>query len=250
MEPTYNSAAESENEEQAVDFNKLFLAQLGSMPQKTGEDAEHEAYHLGNIGISEIRREAVAIIFLLEGSKNLEIWLQDPGNSERAYWHNTARLVLKDFLRSKNLKPDRMTGASVCQDQNDQLFMLLNSDDELFDLFSDDAKEGDIGEDWRELFKRYQIKKVVGRVASRTKDGGIDIEGVEIIDEDLMGNRREEGFLRDLAKEYEMTTTQYLRFRTIVKSAEAKDSDHPGTAIQYHDLAKKIVAGDDSILVK
>jgi len=204
------------------DFYQIFREKLSTI-KSTVKEPPHT---LKELGVHEIIKEAPAIIFGLNEDDKYEpdLWITDPENIPDMYApHADVRRDLGIFLngmdpqliggRSDQVFPDEpIFPAKIIQDADNFLYLLIDGDTV---HFFEKKKNEYLIEQLFNVAQKYKIKKVIGSL-SDSFDAGEKKE--MFINEDLIGEQREDLHLLEIAQEYNMDTTQYMRFIERAKS--------------------------------
>lgn len=233
-----------EGKEKIPDFKAIFdqrLEAISAIPEAEQED--WGSWYEG-LGIKKLKREVPALVFRpIQTEVDLDLWIEDPKNIEDSSQpHDELRSELGALLeRDSDTIRDREVGALLLEDSQGKRYLLV-----------DEIRASGIQHDLQhnqdrqtallDLLRKYDIQKVAGRFHRIRREGDSTSGGGEtevLIDEDLLGKRREELFYINLARQYNMTTSQYLRFRIRTKSAFKA-----GIAVKYDDIAREIIEDD------
>lgn len=210
------------------DFRKIFLEKLKKIEPIPEKDRKYKADGLEAIGIKSLKRRAPALLLLnlpknKEGEREFGLWITDPSLISD-FWqpHFEVEKDLSIFLGiniNDSKFPKYSIGAEILQDDDDKLYLLMNEGPaETLDV---SLKNDKLRIRLLDLLQSYEITRVAGSFPRVHQEVGVSSTREEIkilLDEDLIGKRREDLYLLKFAKEYNMNNTQYMRFRIMVKS--------------------------------
>ena len=241
------------------DFRRIFLEKLGKIEPIPEEDRQDQASGFETIGIKKLKREAPVLLLNLPGSEedeqSFDLWVTDPTTiHHHDQPHVEVERDLAKFLGVHEEDPEfpkYPVGGAILQDDDGLLYLLVDEiRSKRFGYYLDDDKNR---VRLLDLLQRYGISKVAGRFWRKHREGDKFWAGGEtetIIDQDLIGERREDLRLLDIAKKYNMTNTQYMRFRILAKSAidavKQGKIKEPGVKIlrDVEEIAKEVVEAD------
>lgn len=212
-------------EEPLPDFERVFLKRLGEIKPLEREKSEYWSSFFGFKNFKPIKKEIPALLLYSRNQsdkQSCDLWITDPSEIKLIHHpHAQVTADLAEFLKTdtENLFKKFLTypiSARILQDENNTLYLLV--DEGWSDFFTTKISRSLQENSLLDFLDRYKIKKIIG---VHSADNLYLSENIAktIIDEDLIGQRREDLLLYDFAKRYNMTNTQYMRFRVRVKSA-------------------------------
>ena len=237
------------------DFRAIFLKKLEAIKPIPEQDREDWASVYTELGIQKLKREAPVLIFGFQKKEyqdpsSLDLWVTDPKDIRDSFQpHWDVEKGLGDFLGIDVRKYNPLfykIGGHLLQDENDVLYLLVDEIRARTLGYRDPSRLLD-------LMRKYQIDKIVGQFKKVTEKGDTTVYGWEdkvIVDADLIGERRENLRLLNIAKKYNMTNTQFMRFRILAKSSidayKSGKVNEPGVNIlrDVEEIAKEVVAED------
>lgn len=247
----------------SVDFKKIFNDKLANIaPLSEQEDKGFEKI-FKNFEIGKIKKKCPAVIFEGFPENKMQLWIADPKNIvNNNYSHYETRKELKNFLETNKLDPTTTQLADlayIIQDEKEKLFLFFDGQfaeaikksierGKRYDYFFSIKK-------YEDLMRRYGIEKMIGQFTelTTTSNGAIinSYKTENILNEDVLGEIRENEYLFSYAKKYNMTKNQFINFRIrAIAGREAalkdKEAAERGTSylINLDDLAKEVIAQD------
>lgn len=253
----FNNIENKENSK--PDFRRIFAERLTAMPTIPDEEQEEQAGGFEPIGIKKLKRDIPALLLNMpqneEDEQAFDLWITDPETIHYKYEpHDEVRSDLSKSLGINKGDPGfprNLVGARVLEDDDGLLYLLVDEirSKSLDRYMNDDQNRTRL----LDLLQRYGITKVAGTFF-RTKQEGdsmsSDYKTEAIIDQDLIGERREDLRLLSIARKYNMTNTQYMRFRLLAKSAidavKSGEIKEQGVKIlrDVEEIAKEVVGED------
>jgi len=229
------------------DFADEFRRRLSTIPSIYGKNSVLEGKIYRGIGVIRLKHIVPAILFIRD-REALEIWIENPDRIDRVYPHAD----IEDGLKSRfpelqgSISKFGMTSAVVLEDWEDHTY--LSVQDWIGRMIRTKVAEGsdymDVPETnidtLEDLVKRYGLHKIVSRVPKQatTKDGTIHWSREEdVLSPDIVGQYRENSFLRGFQERFDMTPRQFMRFRVLVGGAK-----RAGQPLNYDKLAAEIVS--------
>ncbi len=243
------------------DFKSIFLEKLGAIDPIPEEDREDHASGYEAIGIKKLKREVPAILFFTEKNNEAQfadLWITDPEIITDDFQpHDEVRKDLARFLKVSEGSegfPKLRISATLLQDNEGRLYLLV--DDQRAARVTADLKDKVIAPLLFDFLQKYDIKKVAGlfRETFQEDDGEFDrtISRV-LVNQDFLGEKREDLQLLNIALKYKMTNTQFMRFRIRAKSAidaiKKGKIEEEGAQIltgnNLEDIAREVVNDDN-----
>ncbi len=227
------------------DFRKIFKEKLESIEPISEKEQKDAASGFEDVGIEKIKKEIPAMIIRMAGNEDFDLWIEDSNNFKNVFEpHDELRGFLCIFLNIKDEYdpkfPRFQLGGTILQDESNSLYLLMDEIRE--DGLRGFMKIEEVGPLLLDLLRVYNIKKVIGRFSKEErgkKFSGFRTASRDIIDEDLIGKRRELFYFVNLARKYNMTNAQFLRLRVMGLSAF-----QAGVSINLEDIAKEIIKDD------
>lgn len=232
-----------------------FHRRLTAITQLTSQAGRDEAWRLNGIGITQVKFRAPVCVYSFESEKHfdyprLEIWVEDPKNiTDHRQPHWEARDHLGDFAKAKGFNFGQLpVSGYIFQDNSNRLLLSVDhytAQDLAKGIQSDEWKR----KGWSNLIENYGLAMIFGNIPYDEvyqKDGFThSVHGVtvtNVLDYDLVGQIREDNFLRDFARRYQMTNWQFMRFRLLTSGAkDAKISTN------YEQLVQELLAEDEEL---
>lgn len=231
------------------DFAAEFKSRMVALPYVADKDSVLEGSLYASVGISRLKRLVPVILFAMD-NESLEIWIENPSKISRATPHSDIDDAFrKKFPELDNPERLRVSSAVVLEDWEAHVYLSVS--DSIGKIVRIKVQEGvnqtDIPEymieTWEDLVKKYGLHKIISRMEQRvTKNGTTTVtwENEDVLNVDIVGQYRENSFLRSFQETFQMTAAQFLRFRTLVNGA--KKSNQP---LNYDQLAAEIVSEKD-----
>jgi hypothetical protein len=237
------------NEIQKIDFVKIFRERLSAIKPFPNERREDEAYGYESVGIKKLIRDAPCLTINMPSREGLELWVEDPEKIEEKHQpHHEVKKGLTDFMESKSFDEDDSRlytmGGRILEDEDNKLYLLVDHirEDLINSYLADEQSEIRL----LNLLKKYNISKVIGMYMKETVEGDSHIYSPSskiIINNDLIGRKRENLAYINFALEHNMTNAQYLRLRIRTKSAAKA-----GQALSWEEIAHEIAKDDEEKL--
>ena len=216
------------------DFKALFNKRLANIPSLASEDRKIDKYLLEEAHgkINGVKRIAYCFVFAVnsinsEASEGMGLLLQDPNKDlDYSFQDGTPHWRLNEELTKifKNSSSNftKKASAAILEDNEGKRHLLLENSRRAKYSLKDEALER---KHWEKLFETYEISTVVadvGPIAYLIPERYKAISGqVLFINDDALGRKRENDYINSFAIKYNMTNIQWLRFRSLVNSANA-----------------------------
>lgn len=229
-----------------------FTHKINAFVPLSPQDGKDEAWRLNGIGITQAKFRAPTCIFIYNPDQHpefprYELWVKDPKTLiERYQPHWEVREELDEFARQNNFTTDNIPlSGYVLQDDKDKLHLTVDPYTAK-DLGSRFTSDDWLRKSWTRLVEAYGISTIFGNIPFTNtfeKDGMIhstnDVIVTKVVDQDLIGQIREDNFLGEIAIRNQMTNSQYLRLQLLTSGA--RDAKIP---VVYENIAKEIIADD------
>jgi len=234
-------------------YVQLFQDRLSAISLLPPDEQEWKAFRYKDLGVQKVKREAPGAIFTTPTSPfyfwmyethNLDLWVTDPARIEKddPIPHSTVKGEMTDFRCNVktpiNREEDYSLSAQVIQDQDDNIYLFVKprmidpTGEELRRKYSND-------EAYLSMIERYGCI-LVTNARVPTSYGGTTIETVRFLDRDIVGELREEVYLRQFIKQFGLTERQFMRFRTFVLAAKEGNQ-----RVNYTSIASEILTQKD-----
>ncbi|HEY4493831.1 MAG TPA: hypothetical protein VJB95_00120 [Candidatus Paceibacterota bacterium] len=248
-----------------IDFKKIFLEKLETIEPVPDEYREDQASGFESLGIKRLKREVPALVFLLptENTGEFRLWITDPKNVRSKFMpHEDVEQELANFLEistSSSKFPRYPTGGFLLQDESGLLCLILDKiRSERVDRIMDETRWWENERiPFLDMLQSYGISRVAGTFSKETRietpEGGATEYSTDnriLIDKDIIGERREDLALLEVAKKYKMTNTQFMRFRILAKSSSdsfkrGEFKGLPNMRLRdVEEIAKEVIAED------
>lgn len=233
MQEKPNSPALAIERARATDFKKIFLITLASVAPISKDRRQYKEIGLEALGIREVVKEIPAMIFFVpdsgqhdyEGEGHYEMWAVNPAEIKDKFephyevTEKLAKLLDTEMHPFERELKYNLFGGKIIVDDNDKLYLLIDEirAEELESKMKTNEKR------ILDLLVRYKINKVVGKFWRTRKIGNDESSGNEyemVVDEDIIGKRRENTYLLKLARENGLSNSQFMRFRARAISAK------------------------------
>lgn len=212
----------------SLQFFARFHQRLAGIPQFDDRRGREEVGRLDRLGITQIKRRAVAFAFSPgEWRKPMELLIRDPNSFRNKLMpHSELEVEAINLLRERGLEVENGVDGELIQDGQDRLLLVINS---VYGRSLTSAMKSSEGSEanffvrtWSSLMDRYGIATVVGdtepgsavSLSARMK------KPEKLIDSDVLGSLREDRYFSDFAYRYNMSATQFCRFRALVRSSQ------------------------------
>jgi hypothetical protein len=201
--------------EKAVNFQKLFFERLQDVPEFKQEERRERASDFLGIGIFEIKKEARILLLKQQGFlSEWQIFLSAK-NKDGNLSHQD---LINELLSLDNhLVAENIVRAKIIEDGESNLWVLLDEASLNF-LKSKKLKDDKEEHNFIDSLQKYFIKGVFGRTLI-LNNSSRKYESIfkKIYTSNLVLNHEENLILLNMAKKYEMTNNQFLRFHLMAK---------------------------------
>ncbi|MCC7004520.1 hypothetical protein IT397_01215 [Candidatus Nomurabacteria bacterium] len=228
-------------------FKNTFFERLSQISDLDDEAAVNLASWYEDTGITSVKKEVPAVLFR-SAYNNM-----GPLDS---IWIENIKDINKDGLVHQQIRErlEETTGEDkighicgyVLVDGENKLHLIV---DLLIGKYILEDKEIENKDylDILEILKKYNIEDIIMkaserqlRIARRRGEVGFDPIAEAIVSKNMLEKRREDIFLVNMARKYNMTNNQYLRFRMLAESLYKS-----GTQVSLDELAESIVKDED-----
>lgn len=223
-----------------TNFKKIFDRKLASIVSFSEEEGKDEADDLKKVGIEQVKRKGVGIIFprAYFGDFKFELWIEDPKDIQNdIYSHDEVCDQLEKFLGGVPFRPFWRISTSIIENPLGEKFLLTdclwtNS------ILNHLSWKSFLSERLKDIIARYNLSKIIGTFKSVRHDEYGSWKGFSsgvVMENDLLGKRREDNYLFNLARQFDLTYLQLMRLRIL--SLSAKEANLP---VSYDRLAKEV----------
>ncbi|MCL5113856.1 MAG: hypothetical protein M1372_01655 [Patescibacteria group bacterium] len=235
------------------DFVGEFNRRLQAIKPLSEEEGKHEAFDLRDIGINNVKRKGVAVLFSFD--KNLaivpDIWVEDYTSIDDDYPHSVGETRLNNYLGQNAphlISSFVITGHGyVYQDREDKLFLepTVEYIESEIEQYRDYGKSNIPLETWEELLKNYGVEAIIGLFSLTDQEKEKGIRSKLVLSQEIAAKIRKDFFLLSVAKKHELTNTEFLRLRALAMSADeemfrAAESGESIVLLDKNKLARKI----------
>lgn len=237
-----------EAQEQVPDFVKIFREKLDSVEPMTDKDSKAVGSFYEDAGIIEVRKEVPAILFTLNDEERpdpTDIWIENPVNIDRMsyYIHRQLQEKLNEFM-GRGHYHESATEGYILEDSHGELYLILDkrrAESIKTHKESKDEFEKISHMNLLDLLNKYGISKVLEN-SPKAKTIKKDDPSEEIIDKNILEQRRESLALADLAQKHKMTNNQYMRLKILADTLHKA-----GQQVSIDEIAKSIVNDEEGV---
>lgn len=256
-------------EQDSPNFVRIFERKVASITPLSDAEGTDLAWDLGDVGIIQLKRRMPAIIFDLDQLNpeldnpidcSLYLWVGDLNEiRDLRLVHKELESQLRKFLQDHISCPPLFINPEsgyVIEDNRGNIYLAVSSPivntiqgDVRHSLATTDSITKFLGERWINLIKRYSLAKIIGNVKKFLLPGDkgyypgfYNWVTETVLNLDLVGKWREDGFIYMFAEEYGMSNFQFMRFRSFISAANRAQ-----TSIVYDQVAREIIESDNSL---
>lgn len=204
-------------EKNPLDLKKAFEEKLGSIEPLSEREGWWESAGLHEFGIETIKRKAPCILFYDKKDINsgFNLWLEDAKECHPDYPHNDVEKKLRKFLEENKIQLNFMDFSSYfIEDNKEKRYLFFDAI--TAEWLKSNMKSSKPKINMEKLMLNYNIDKIFGKFPHSQEDDysqSTDSNIVNIIGKDAFGSIRENSYLISFAQKYNMTNSQFMRFR-------------------------------------